>query len=212
MSPAKTCECLKGTFNLDTVEWDRGVEWGEAGQELALARPGRLERRETLKCHPADKNQLSSWEAVKNCSFPLDLHLNNKPLHLEGGFLSSANKFIYCTTWMPTMRLCPWITEISLCKLFLVIRTIFPVVQYQNIHRNLPLYRKGVQELWEVLCGAGSVIGVCWRKWGCCGTFQTRSLSEATSTSFSLILFICCDFLQKLPQNCNVINGPVLFV
>lgn len=124
------------------------------------------ERTETVKCHPADKNQLSSCEAVKNCSFPLELHLNNKPLHLEGAFLSSANEFIYCTTWMPTMRLCPWITEISLCKLFLVIRTIFTVVQYQNINRNLPLYRKGVQS-----CGKSCVQlkcdrCVCWRKVG----------------------------------------------
>lgn len=47
-----------------------------------------------------------------------------------------------------------------------MIRTIFTVVQYQNIDRNLPLYRKGVQELWEELCVAGSVIDVCWRKVG----------------------------------------------
>lgn len=50
---AKTCECLKYTFNLDTVEWDEAS--GKAGQDLALARPGRLKRRETVKGYPADK-------------------------------------------------------------------------------------------------------------------------------------------------------------
>lgn len=40
-------------------------------------------------------------------------------------------------------------------------KNILNVVQYQNIDRNLPLYRKGVQESWEELCVAGTVIDVC---------------------------------------------------
>lgn len=67
---------------------------------------------------------------------------------------------------MPTMRLCPWITEIILCKLFLVIRMILHVVQYQNISRNLPLMGRGVQEWWEELCVTGRVIDGCWRRVG----------------------------------------------
>lgn len=38
------------------------------------------------------------------------------------------------------------------------------MVQYQNIYRNLPLYRKGVQKSWEDLCITETLISIRYRK------------------------------------------------
>lgn len=52
---------------MHTVEW--GEASGKAGQDLALARPGSVKRRETVKCHPADKKQLSYVKLLKIAAF-----------------------------------------------------------------------------------------------------------------------------------------------